>query len=84
LSNQQQSNKEELAKLERAISFTTGPIKDTTSYHTTIPSKHIIQAGMVKTTTISNGIKTTNTRMQTPEEQLASLRKVLEATGMLK
>jgi uncharacterized pyridoxamine 5'-phosphate oxidase family protein len=46
--------------------------------------KHIIQAGMVKTTTIDKGIKTTNTRMQTPEEQLASLRKVLEATGMLK
>jgi len=39
---------------------------------------------MVKTTTIDKGIKTTNTRMQTPEEQLASLRKVLEATGMLK
>jgi hypothetical protein len=82
LSNQQ-NNKEELAK--RALSFTTGSIADTptTSYHTTIPSKHIIQAGMVKTTTIANGTKTTNTRLQTNREILDGIERLLQFSGAL-
>lgn len=77
-------NKPDLLKLERLLGFASGrPItNETVSYQTTVPTKHLLQAGMVQETKITNGTKTTTTRFQTDEEKLDDLRKILAFGGL--
>jgi hypothetical protein len=85
MTTSQLAQNKSIKELERMLSFIVGnTVTDTTSYQTTIPAKRLMQGGLVQETKIANGTKSTHTRQLTPEEQLANLRKVLQATGALR
>ena len=79
----QSEQKKEIEKLRLILDFPKAGISDTpnkesVSYETTIPKKHIVQAGLITETKIENNIKTVSTRKQTDSEKLDSLFQVLE------
>jgi hypothetical protein len=65
-------------KLERILNFPFIGSKESFSYETTIPRKKVIQGGLVQETTINKGTKTTTTRMQTVEEKIRELERILK------
>jgi hypothetical protein len=70
--------------LDRILAFgdpekplTSPSSKESVPYHSTIPKKHIVQAGLITETRIEGNTKTTTTRRQTDKEIVQNLHKIL-------
>jgi hypothetical protein len=81
-------SKQEIKELEQALSFTTDkPIVygELAKRKPRIRKVNLLQGGLVQTTTIdNNNTKTTSTRLETNEEKLLNLQKMLYFSGVLK